>query len=241
VGGGVGGVFSGSSVFLNIGPNTGIINLSSSVAGGFIVTNTIPAAAGCPAVIATASVTITALPIATFSFTGSPYCQDDLDPTPTLSSNGANGIYTATPAGLVIDLNAGTIDLSASTPGTYTVTNTISAAAGCPLVSATGTVTITALPIGTFNYAGSPYCPNQSNPSPTFTGGGIGGTFSSQPGLVLNASTGQINLSTSTPGTYTVSNTIAAAAGCHVVVSDAVAVIRLMYNPSLSYTSSTVC
>ena len=36
------------------------------------------------------------------------------------------------PAGLSINAGTGVVDLSASTPGTYTVTNTIAAAGGCP-------------------------------------------------------------------------------------------------------------
>ena len=31
----------------------------------------------------------------------------------------------------------------------------------------------------------SPYCPNAADPLPTFSGGGVAGTFSSTPGLVF--------------------------------------------------------
>jgi gliding motility-associated-like protein len=240
-GGGTAGVFSASSVFLNLNTSTGVINLSNSTAGGFLITNTIPAAAGCPAVSATASVTITALPVANFSFTASPYCQNAVDPTPVLSVNGANGIYTAAPSGLSIDINAGTIDLSASVAGSYTVTNTIPAAAGCPAVVATGTLAITALPVGTFTYAGTPYCVNQVNPVPLFTGGGTAGTFASTTGLSLNTSNGQVSLSGSTPGTYTVTNTIPAASGCPVVTEQAAITVIGMDNPGFSYAGSTFC
>ena len=48
----------------------------------------------------------------------------------------------------------------------------------------------------TFSYTGTPYCQNAANPSPTFSGGGVAGTFSSTVGLVfVSTSTGQINLS----------------------------------------------
>ena len=46
-------------------------------------------------------------------------------------------------------------------------------------------VTITALPVATFSYTGSPYCQNAANPSPTFSGGGAAGSFSSQWALYL--------------------------------------------------------
>ena len=65
--------------------------------------------------------------------------------------------------------------------------------------TATSSVTITALPVATFSYAGTPYCQNAANPSPTFSGGGVAGTFSSTAGLVfVSTATGQINLSAST-------------------------------------------
>ena len=52
---------------------------------------------------------------------------------------------------------------------------------------------------------------------PTFSGGGVAGTFSSTAGLVfVSTATGQVNLAASTPGSYTVTNTIAAAGGCAV-------------------------
>src|SRR5206468_7474976 len=67
---------------------------------------------------------------------------------------------------------------------------------------------------------GMSYSKNAANPSPTFSGGGVAGTFSSTVGLVfVSTSTGQVNLSASTPGTYTVTNTIAASGGCAVVTA----------------------
>ena len=66
-------------------------------------------------------------------------------------------------------------------------------------VTATSSITITALPVATFSYTGSPYCRNAANPSPTFSGGGVAGTFSSTAGLVfVSTATGQIDLSAST-------------------------------------------
>jgi hypothetical protein len=48
----------------------------------------------------------------------------------------------------------------------------------------------------------------------------VAGTFSSTAGLVfVSTATGQVNLSASTPGTYTVTNTIAAAGGCGIVTA----------------------
>lgn len=49
------------------------------------------------------------------------YCQDDPDPLPTITGV-PGGNFTATPAGLVfLNTNTGLIDLSATTPGVYTI------------------------------------------------------------------------------------------------------------------------
>ena len=88
-----------------------------------------------------------------------------------------------------------------------------------PLASNSVLLTVTPLPVATFSYTGSPYCINASNPLPTFSGGGVAGTFSSTAGLVfVSTSTGEVDLTSSTAGTYTVTNTIAAAGGCGIVI-----------------------
>ena len=99
---------------------------------------------------------------------------------------------------------------------TYTVTDTaLNISNEC---SFTVTVNATLIPVATFSYPGTPYCPNASNPSPVFSGGGIAGTFSSTAGLVFtDISTGVVNVAASTPGDYIVTNTITGPDGCWVV------------------------
>src|SRR5207249_3777519 len=202
----------------------------------------IAASGGCPAVTATSSVTITALPVATFSYTGSPYCDNASNPSPTFSGGGVAGTFSSTPGLVFVSTSTGQIDLSASTPGTYTVTNTIAAAGGCPAVIATSSVTITAFPVSTFSYTRSPYCTNAANPSPTFSGGGVAGTFSSTAGLVfVSTSTGQVNLSSSTAGTYTVTNTIAASGGCAQVTATSSITITAVPTATISYAGTPFC
>ena len=236
-----GGTYS-STAGLTINAATGAITPSSSTAGTYTVTYTMAAAGGCAAQTATTSVTITALPVATFSYAGTPYCQNAANPSPTFSGGGVAGTFSST-AGLVfVSTATGQINLSASTPGTYTVTNTIAAASGCAVVTATSSITITALPVATFSYTGSPYCQNAANPSPTFSGGGVAGTFSSTAGLVfVSTATGQINLSASTPGTYTVTNTIAAASGCAAVTATSSITITTLPAATISYAGSPFC
>ena len=241
-GGGVAGTFSSTAGLVFVSTATGQIDLAASTPGTYTVTNTIAAAAGCAIVTATSSITITALPVATFSYAASPYCQNAANPSPTFSGGGVAGTFSST-AGLVfVSTATGQIDLAASTPGTYTVTNTIAAAAGCAIVTATSSITITALPVATFSYAASPYCQNAANPSPTFSGGGVAGTFSSTAGLVfVSTATGQIDLAASTPGTYTVTNTIAAAGGCAIVTATSSITITTLPAATISYAGTPFC
>ena len=237
-----GGTYS-STAGLTINASTGAITPGSSTAGTYTVTYTIPASGGCASVPATTSVTITTLPVATFSYTGSPYCSNGTNPSPTFSGGGVAGTFSSTTGLVFISAATGQINLASSTPGTYTVTNTIAAAGGCAVVTATSPITITALPVATFSYTSSPYCSNGTNPSPTFSGGGLAGTFSSTTGLVfVSAATGQINLASSTPGSYTVTNTIAAAGGCAVVIATSPITIypQTIIN-TLSATPQTQC
>src|SRR5258707_7415801 len=148
------------------------------------------AAAGvCAAQTATSSVTITALPVATFSYAASPYCQNGANPSPTFSGGSVAGTFSST-AGLVfVSTATGQINLSASTPGTYTVTNTIAASAGCAIVTATSSITITALPAATINYAGSPFCSSLISAQAVTRTGTAGGAYSSTAGVTIDAVT----------------------------------------------------
>jgi large repetitive protein len=131
----------------------------------------------------------------------------------------------------------GEIDLSGSTAGTYSITYTTP---GPCSASSSTTVTITEPQTATFSYTATPYCQNAPNPLPTFSGGSVAGTFTSSAGLVfVSATTGQVNLSGSTPGTYTVTNTVAASGGCP--SSTATSDITINVIPNVTVTSATIC
>jgi len=72
---------------------------------------------GCPV---TVSGTFQGLEDASFSYDFK-YCVDDADPLPVITGV-PGGDFTASPAGMVINQNTGLIDLSATTPGIYTIT-----------------------------------------------------------------------------------------------------------------------
>ncbi|MES2431256.1 MAG: hypothetical protein V4556_09975, partial [Bacteroidota bacterium] len=219
-----------STAGLSINASTGAIDLAASTAGTYTVTYTIAGANGCPPVTATASITITALPVATISY-ATPYCSNGGTATVTLTGT-TGGTYSST-AGLSINASTGAIDLAASTAGTYTVTYTIAGANGCPPVTATASITITALPVATISYA-TPYCSNGGTATVTLTGT-TGGTYSSTAGLSINASTGAIDLAASTAGTYTVTYTIAGANGCPPVTATASITITALPVATISY------
>jgi hypothetical protein len=220
-GGYTGGTFS-STVGLTINATTGEITPGSSTAGTYLVTYTIAASGGCAVVTATTSVTITALPTASISYSGSPWCTSASAQAVTLTGTGVytGGVFNSA-VGLTINASTGEITPSSSTPGTYTVTYTIAATGGCAVVTATTSVTITALPTASISYSGSPWCTSASAQTVTLTGTGVytGGVFSSAVGLTINASTGEITPSSSTPATYTVTYTIAATGGCAIVTA----------------------
>jgi hypothetical protein len=87
--------------------------------------------------------------------------------------------------------------------GTVTLTLTTNDPAGpCDPVTDQLVITINALPTADISYTGSPFCAT-GTAFVTQTGQG-GGTYGSTVGLSINPTTGNINLGTSTAGTYTV-------------------------------------
>ena len=64
-------------------------------------------------------------------------------------------------------------------------------------------------PSASFSYPGTSFCQTSGTISPVFTGT-TSGTYTSSTGLTISPTTGVITLATSTPGTYTVTYTVAA-------------------------------
>ncbi len=148
------------------------------------------------------TIVVNSLPVATISYGTTAYCGTG---TANVTQTGQTGGTYSSTAGLVVDENSGAINLSASTPGTFVVTYNFSDGT-CPN-STTASITINPFPIASINYAGSPYCATGSA-SVTQTGQG-GGTYSAASGLHINETTGEVNLLTSTPGTYQVTYSFA--------------------------------
>ncbi len=105
---------------------------------------------GCGGVVtASGNIVVTDVPAATISYTGTPWCSDEVIQNVVITGT-PGGSFTASPAGLTIDPVTGAIDPGASLAGTYTVTYTISAV-GCSVVSTTSTVTINQVPTVVIN------------------------------------------------------------------------------------------
>ena len=90
-----------------------------------------------------------------------------------------------------------------------------------------------------FSY-NSPVCVNSAiNPSPILTTGfANGGTFSSTAGLSINATTGEINLASSTPGTYLVKYLIPSS-GCSSTVTGTATIVINGITPAVTGFSYT--
>jgi PKD repeat protein len=234
------GTFS-STAGLSINATTGVINLATSTAGTYTVTNTISGA--CPDT-KTTSITINQASDASFNYPSNTICISDGNQTPTTA---AAGTFSST-AGLVfVSTITGEIDVVGSTAGTYTITYNVGGT--CPDMTQTS-VTLTSIPDASFTYAQGSYCADALNPAPVFGAGASAGAFSALPsGLTINTNSGAIDLSASTAGSYVVTNNIAAVGSCpassetFTVVVNALPVVTLgtfqqvcVYNPAFSLT-----
>ncbi|MCM0667686.1 gliding motility-associated C-terminal domain-containing protein [Flavobacterium tyrosinilyticum] len=142
-------------------------------------------------------VTINDLPTAVIGYLTTSFCQSGTAVPEELETSG--GIYTSDP-GLIIDANTGEINLAASTIGIHTITYSFDD--GSCSNSITLDITINALPTASVSYPSGTYC-NRGTVSSVETGT-TNGLYSADPGLSIDEATGQIDLASSTPGTYTV-------------------------------------
>jgi hypothetical protein len=135
--------YSGTGATITGNSNSVSVNFSLSATSGTMSASAIN---GCGTGTArTTAVVIDPMPVATFSYTGTPYCQNAANPTPAYSGSGSAGTFSSTTGLVFVSTSTGQVNLSASTPGTYTVTNTKAAAGSCSGAIATSSITITAL------------------------------------------------------------------------------------------------
>lgn len=242
LGGGTNGVYTSSPAGLSINASTGVIDIAASTAGTYTVTNTVSGAGVCPNDAQNFTVTIVSPSVAAFTYGSTTFCiSGGTNPSPTFVGGGVAGVFTSVPVGLSLNTTTGVIDLTASAVGTYTVTNSLAASGPCPAVNSTQTITISNTANAEFTYGAATFCQSAPNPTPQHLSGGANGVYSSTGGLIINASTGVIDLLASIPGVYVVTNTIAASGGCAAVSYTQSVTISPAPNANFSYGVAAFC
>ncbi|MGV9002953.1 T9SS type B sorting domain-containing protein, partial [Flavobacterium sp.] len=214
-----GGTYSYVGTGLDLNAITGEINLATTTAGTYTVTYTVLEdlpnciAAGAYPFDITINQAVT--PEVSFSY-ATPVCKNEVNPTPIRVVGFTDGgTYSYVGAGLDLNTATGEINLVNSTAGTYDIIYTVlenTTLCQLGLVSSPVSITITDVvtPLVAFSYT-SPVCPDGSNELPNLGAGfTTGGTFSATAGLVINGSTGEIDVQASSAGMYTVSYIVAA-------------------------------
>jgi gliding motility-associated-like protein len=112
------------------------------------------------------------------------------------------------------DNTTGEIDLAASAPGTYVVTNTLEETASCDLRQFSYTITISAPVEATISYPETVYCANAAPVEINFEGTPGGFYSATPPGLFIDVTSGTITPAQSAPGIYTVTYTVLSAGAC---------------------------
>lgn len=141
------------------GQNTNSITVTWGIGATGSIKITQTNATGCIGKDSVMNISLTNAPTANFSYTtpvcaGSPVLLN-----PIMAAGATTGTFSST-SGLVMTPGNGIIGTTLSTPGTYTVTNTVPASGGCAAVSATTTVTINPKPTLTLTTPNSTVCAN---------------------------------------------------------------------------------
>jgi len=239
-----GGSFT-STTGLTINAATGTITPATSTPGNYTVTYTIAAASPCPGFTTTTNVTITKAPAAAITYNLTNLCNvsnTSSTPNPPINvmlTGTTGGTYSIAPAtGLPINTITGTIDPSGAAAGTYTVSYTIPGTGGCADYITTTNITVNGTPEATVSYP--PICTSNSAVSVQLSGT-QGGTFTSTAGLSIDAATGTIEASASTPGNYVVTYTIAASSPCPGFTTTTNITITKAPAATISYASANLC
>lgn len=197
---GGGGTWSGTGI---TNPSTGTFD--PATAGSFMVTYTIT---GTCASVDSQLVVVNPVtpPVTGFSYT-SPICIAGPSPTLTpVAGFTTGGTYSSTPGGLSLNTTTGAVNMGSSSPGTYTITYSYPATTCGPAGSSTATLVINPLIIPLLDFTYPTACASDTADAAPIPGSGFttGGTYTSTSGLVIDDSTGVVDVNASTPGTYTV-------------------------------------
>ncbi len=201
-----GGIFSATPVGLSLNSGSGKIIISTSIVNTYTLKYTTKGAC-----VKDSLITIVINPTAFVNtITSQQRCQDDsFNPinftgsTNTIfkwtNSNKTIGLANSGVGNIASFIASGTVYGGGSVSGNIVVTPEIN---GC--FGATKTFNLTVNPIDNpaFAYSDNSYCAIQANPVPVISGT-LGGAFTFSPvGLVINSSTGEIDLKASIPNNY---------------------------------------
>lgn len=202
---------------VNVGPNNPTF-VTSTLTNGAVVevamTSSLACVAPNPVNSNKITMTVNPTPVASFNYPTTPYCSNETNPLPSYTGGGVAGVFSSSSGLVFANTTTGEVNLASSTPGLYTVTNKIAAAGGCPEVSATNGIGITALPSATISYSGSPWCGSAGVQTVNLLGPTGGSYYAVPAGLTINSSTGTITTASSAAGNYTVNYNIPATGGC---------------------------
>lgn len=200
-----GGVWSGTGI-----TNTTTGTFDPTTAGTFTVTYTISGV--CTAVDTQVVVVNPVIPPTTGISYNSPVCITGPNPVlTTVPGFTSGGTFSSTPFGLSISSTTGAVTLSSSSAGTYIITYTYPATTCGPAGSSSDTLVINPLIVPVLGFSYPTVCISDTAdaapvPVSGFTAGGV---YTSSPsGLVINDSTGVVDVNASTAGTYTVTYTV---------------------------------
>ncbi|MDR6967264.1 gliding motility-associated-like protein [Flavobacterium arsenatis] len=230
---------------LSIDATTGAIDLSTSTAGTYEVTYSVLQNECTLADDSSVTIIINSAvaPVVGFTYP-TPVCTNNANLTPTLVTNFTSG-GTFSSTTLTVDATTGEIDMATTTAGTHDVVYTIaSSVADCQLAdSEMFQVVIEALvtPVTGFTFNPS-YCLADNNPLPTLPADFYtGGSFSSSTGLIIDASTGEIDLENSPAGVHSVTYDVPSN-GCVDAGTTTVSVtMNALATPTVSFSYEDAC
>ncbi|RMG94589.1 MAG: hypothetical protein D6706_13560, partial [Chloroflexi bacterium] len=217
-----GGTWSGNGI---VDPVNGIFDPAVAGSGNHQIIYQIPGSCGDSDSI---TITVIAGDDASFSYSAGAYCLSDPDPVAVVTGT-TGGVFSITPSGVVDPVN-GTIDLSMTGPGTFTVT--YATAGVCPDTSSV-TVVIDSFFIATITPAG-PFCTD--DPPVTLTAASPGGIWTGNG--ITDATTGTFDPSVAGQGQHLITYTIGGSCGD----TDSIVIeVQQADDASFSYSDSIFC
>ncbi len=243
-----GGTFSALPGGLSFDINTGEINTGNSQPGVYTITYRI-AEQGCRQARSSFSfinIIDTTSPVTKFNYSSTDVCLTGGAVNPTIikvANFTPGGTFIVSPAGLSVNNTTGDINIGLSVPGTYVIKYLVSSL-GCRLAGSDSVIfklKAYGTPVTGFSYTG-PVCKGDNNAvvvaDADFTEGGV---FSATPaGLVIDATSGLIDLLQSNAGTYLIKYDVAQGV-CNPAGSGQENITVLAQPAAPTVTSAAVC